>query len=196
MDRIQQKPIGTGSCGTKVQPGPCSLIKPGPGFAQQLPTRGPAPGVPAVGLKKQCELNPTQAASVKREITDRLLPDQPKPVSTPTTLVSISRPRPTALGTKLAPKTARISKEIQLIPVCIPGPQSANVSPHSPTESTLPQSATPSPQSPQSVSSQPYLSPTSNLTPKPSLGGSEQVWTTSPGGSTPGDKSGENNDFR
>lgn len=73
-----------------------------------------------------------------------------------TEVVSISRPRPTALVNK---SLARISVEpptdIDLIPVCIPGPHS-RVPSHSPTELTLPIQ---SPLSPQQFSSQPFLSP-------------------------------------
>lgn len=203
MDRMQQKPISTGPCGSKVQPGPCALIKAGPGLAPQLTVQEPPPISPAGVLKKQSELNPTQAAVAPMEFTDQLLSDQPKSGSTQAKLASISRPRPTALGTKPAAKTARISadpsKEIHLIPVCIPGPQSANVLPHSQTESSLPFNSPQSPHSPQSSTSQPYLSPNTSLSPKPGLSPQSQR-TASPGSSTQGqvqpEKPGENNDFR
>lgn len=176
MDRMQQKPIGGGSGGTKVQPGPCSVIGPGPGLAQQLPVREQTHG----GLKT---LNPAE---------ELLVPDRPKPATTSPSLASISRPRPTALGTKPSAKTSRTNQEIQLIPVCIPAPQSVAVPAHSPTDSaSLPQS----PRSPQSSSSKPYLSPTASLSPRPSLG-SEQGGAASPGGSVQSERSAENSDFR
>lgn len=180
MDRMQQKPIGGGSGGTKVQPGPCSMIGPGPGLAQQLTHSG---------FKTP---NPAQAAPAKREISDLLLPDQPKPATTSASLASISRPRPTALGTKPSAKSSRTNQEIQLIPVCIPAPQSVAVPAHSPTDSaSLPHS----PRSPQSSGSKPYLSPTASLSPRSGLG-SEQAGAISPGGSTQSEKSAENSDFR
>ncbi|XP_057675525.1 phosphatidylinositol 4,5-bisphosphate 5-phosphatase A [Corythoichthys intestinalis] len=70
--------------------------------------------------------------------------------SAPVTLVGISRPRPTALRTKSA------TKNVDLIPACIPGPHSANVSPRSPSESVV------SPHSPQAS-----LNPNSSLSPSP-----------------------------
>lgn len=202
MDRMQQKQISTDPCGPKVQPLPCALIVAGP----QLAIQEPPLISPSEVLKKQSGLSPMQAAVPPMKVTDQMQSGQPK--STPATLTSISRPRPTALGTKPAPKTTRISvdpsKEIDLIPVCIPGPQSANVLPHSPTESSFSLHSPQSPHSPQSYTSQPYLSPnpsrSSSLSPKPSLRPQPQR-TPSPGSSTqtqvqsekPG---GENNDFR
>lgn len=180
MDRMQQKPIGGGPGGTKVQPGPCSVIGPGPGLAQQLTHSG---------FKT---LNPALAAPAKREISDLLLTDQLKPATTSASLASISRPRPTALGTKPAAKSSRTNQEIQLIPVCIPAPQSVTVPAHSPTDSaSLPHS----PRSPQSSSSKPYLSPTASLSPRSGLC-SEQACAISPGGSAQSEKSAENSDFR
>uniref|UniRef100_A0A8C4FFV8 Phosphatidylinositol 4,5-bisphosphate 5-phosphatase A n=1 Tax=Dicentrarchus labrax TaxID=13489 RepID=A0A8C4FFV8_DICLA len=144
-----------------------------------------------------------QAAVAPVKLTDQTQSGQPKSGSAPATLASISRPRPTVLGTKPAPKTTRISvnpsKEIHLIPVCIPGPQSASVLPHSPTESSLSLHSPQSPHSPQSYTSQPYLSPNLSLSPKPSLSPQPQR-TPSPGSSTQSqgqsEKPGENNDFR
>lgn len=196
MDRMQQKPIITEPCGAKVQPGPCVFIKASPGLAPQLTVQEPPPISPAGLLKKQPELSPTQA-------TDKLLSDQPKSASTQATLASISRPRPTVLGTKPAAKTTRIavnpSTEIHLIPVCPPGRQNASVLQHSPTESSAPLNGPQSPQNPQCSTSQPYLSPTASLSPKPSLGPPPQR-AASPGSATQTqvqpEKPEENNDFR
>lgn len=199
MDRLQQKQIRAEPCGPKVQPGRCALTKVGP--PPQLTVQEPPPISPAGVLKKPPELNLPQAAAAPGAFTDKLQSGQPRPGSTPATLASISRPRPTALGTKLAPKTTRISvdpsKEIHLVPVCIPGPQSANVLPHSPTESSLPLSSPQSPHSPQSSTSQPHLSPSPTLGSKPSLCPERAA---SPGTSTKGDarpeKPVESDDFR
>lgn len=181
MDRMQQKQISTEPCGSKVQHGPCAVIKAGPGLPPQLTVQD------------------AQAAVTHMEFTDQLQSDQPKSVPTPATLASISRPRPTALRTKPAPKTTRISadpsKEIHLIPVCIPGPHSTIVLPHSQTESSLPFNSPQSPHSPQSSTSQPYLSPNPRLSPQPGLS-PQPKRTTSPGRSTQSEKPGENNDFR
>lgn len=178
MDRMQQKPIGGGSGGTKVQPELCSMIGPGPGLAQQLTHSG---------FKTP---NPAQAAPAKREITDLLLPDQPKPSTT--SLASISRPRPTALRTKPSGNSSRSNQEIQLIPVCIQAPQSVAMPAHSPTDCA---SLHQSPRSPQSSGSKPYLSPTASLSPRSGLV-SEQPGTASPGASAQSEKSAENSDFR
>ncbi|XP_042365297.1 inositol polyphosphate 5-phosphatase K [Plectropomus leopardus] len=207
MDRMQQKRISTDPCGPKAQPGPCALIGVGPRLPPQLMVQEPALISPSEALKKQSGLSPVQAAPVK--VTEQMQSGQPKAGSTPATLVSISRPRPTALGTKPAPKPTRISvdpsKEIDLIPVCIPGPQSANALSHSPTESTLPRHSPQSPRSPQSYTSQPYLSPNPGLPPpNPSLSPkpSPQLQRTpSPGSSTQSQvqtekPAGDNNDFR
>lgn len=185
MDRIQQKPVGGGSVGTKVQPAPCSTIGPGPLLAQQPPVREQIHG----GFKTP---NAAQAAPAIREISDLLLLDQAKPATTSASLTSISRPRPTALGTKPSIKTSRTNQEIQLIPVCIPAPQSVPVPAHSPTDST---SNPHSPRSPQLPSSKPYPSPTASLSPR-SILGSEQARTASSGGSGQSEKSSENSDFR
>ncbi|XP_070780505.1 inositol polyphosphate 5-phosphatase K [Enoplosus armatus] len=199
MDRIQQKQISTDPCGPKVQPGPCASIGAGPGLPPQLAIQEPPLISPSEALKKQSGLSPMQAAVSPIKVTDQM-----QSRSTPATLASISRPRPTVLGTKPAPKTTRISvdpsKEIDLIPVCIPGPQSANVLPHSPTESSFPLHSPQSPHSPQSYTSQPYLSPKPSLpsslspkplpqrTPSPGSSTQSQVQSEKPGG--------ENNDFR
>lgn len=168
-----------------MQPGPCSAIGPVPGFTPQLPVREQMQG----GFKTP---NAAQAAPAKREFSDLLLSDQTKPATSAASLTSISRPRPTALGTKPSTKTSRTNHEIQLIPVCIPGPQSVTVPAHSPTDSA---SILQNPRSPQSSSSKPYLSPSTSLSPR-SILGSEQACTTSSGGSAQSEKTSENSDFR
>lgn len=184
MDRMQQKPVGCGSRVTKVQPGPCSTIGPGPCLTQQLPVREQMHS----GFKTP---NVAQAAPAERGISDLLLPNQTKPV-TSASMTSISRPRPTALGTKPSTKTFRTNQEIQLIPICIPAPQSVTVPAHSPTDSaSIPQNL----RSPQSSGSKPYLSPTASLSPR-SILGSEQACTTPSGVSAQSEKSSENSDFR
>nr|XP_033502106.1 inositol polyphosphate 5-phosphatase K isoform X1 [Epinephelus lanceolatus] len=211
MERTQQKQISTDPCGSKVQPGPCPLIGVGPGLPPKLAVQEPPLISPPEALKKQSGLSPVQPAPAPVKVTDQKQSGQTKAGSIPTTLVSISRPRPTALGTKPAPKTTRLlvdpSKEIDLIPVCIPGPQSANVLPHSPTESPLCRHSPQSPRSPQSYTSQPYLSPSPtlphpnpSLSPKSSLSPQPQR-TPSPGSSTqsqvqPEKPAGDNDDFR
>ncbi|KAM9841490.1 inositol polyphosphate 5-phosphatase K [Aulostomus maculatus] len=187
MDHMQQKQISTGPCGPKVQPGPCAFIGSGPG-------QDPVLLSPSEMLQKPSGLTPVQVKAS----------GQVKSGSTPTTLAIISRPRPTALGTKPAPKPTRVSvdpssKEIDLIPVCIPAPQSPNFLQHSPTETSF---SLHSPQGPPSP--QPYLSPTSSLLlhqpSSPSSLSPQSQRTPSPGSTTqsPFDKaSGENNkDFR
>lgn len=182
---MQQKPVGSGSAGTKVHPGPCSMIRPGPCLTQQLMVGEQMHG----GFKTQ---NVAQAAPAEREISDPLLPDRTKPATTSASMTSISRPRPTALGTKPSTKTSRTNQEIQLIPVCIPAPQSVTVPAYAPTNSaSIPQNLC----SPQSSGSKPYLSPTSSLSPRSTLG-SEQACTTSSGVSAQSEKSTENSDFR
>ncbi|XP_031711884.1 inositol polyphosphate 5-phosphatase K isoform X2 [Anarrhichthys ocellatus] len=215
MDRMQQKHISTDLCGPKVQPGPCAWIGVSPASPPQFAVQKPPLISPSEEPQKQCGFSIMQAAAAPVIVTDQMQSTQPKSGTTPATLVSISRPRPTALATKPAPKSTRISvdpsKEIDLIPVFIPGPQSANVLSHSPTESSFCRHSPQSPRSPQSYTSQPYLSPNpglphpipslnSSLNPKPSLSPQPQR-TPSPGSSTqnqvqsekPG---GENNDFR
>ncbi|XP_041667481.1 inositol polyphosphate 5-phosphatase K [Cheilinus undulatus] len=198
MDSMQQRQINADPCGPKLQPGPCAVIGPAPSLPPPLKI------VPPEVLKKQPGLSPTQATIAPIKVTDQMQSGQPKSGSNPVPLSSISRPRPTALGTKPAPKTPRIltdpSKDIDLIPLCIPGPQSANVPQHSPTESSLPVHSPQSPHSPQSYSSQPYLSPNSSLSPKPVPIPQPQK-ISSPGSTTQsqtqGEKTGgENNDFR
>ncbi|TNN71315.1 Phosphatidylinositol 4,5-bisphosphate 5-phosphatase A [Liparis tanakae] len=200
---MQQKPIGTDPFGPRVQPGPCMSIAGGPALPPQFTIQE----APLIGqseeLKTQPGLSIMQAAAAPVKVTDQM-----QSGTTPATLVSISRPRPTALGTKPAPKSTRISvdpsKEIDLIPVCIPGPQSANVLSHSPTETSISRHSPQSPRSPQSYTSQPYLSPNpgfpSGLSPKPSLSPQPQR-APSPGSSTQNQvqsekPAGENNDFR
>ncbi|XP_029300818.1 inositol polyphosphate 5-phosphatase K [Cottoperca gobio] len=208
MDCMQQQQISTDPCGSKVQPGPCALIGVSLGLLPQLATQDPTLISSSKVLNRESGLSPMQAAVAPGKVTDEMQSGQPKSGSTPATLVSISRPRPTALGTKSAPKSPRISenpsKEIDLIPVCIPGPQSANVLSHSQTESSFCRHSPQSPRSPQSYTSQPYLSPNpslpSSLSPKPSLCPQPQR-TPSSGSSTqseeqPEKPGGENNDFR
>ncbi|XP_059214018.1 inositol polyphosphate 5-phosphatase K isoform X2 [Centropristis striata] len=208
MDRMQAEQISTGPCGPKVQPGPCALIGVGPGLPPKLAIHEPPLITPSEVLKKQSGSSPVPAAVAPVKVADEMQPGQLKSRSTPTTLVSISRPRPTALGTKLAPKSTRISvdpsKEIDLMPVCIPGPQSANAQLHSPTESSFSRHSPQSPRSPQSYTSQPYLSPNpslpSSLSLKPSLSPQPQT-ASSPGGSTQSQvqtekPAGYNSDFR
>ncbi|XP_034564837.1 inositol polyphosphate 5-phosphatase K [Notolabrus celidotus] len=194
---MQPRQISADPCGPKLQPGPCVVIGPSPALPPQLAI------CPPEVLKKPPALSPTQASILPVNVTDHMQSRQSKSGSTPVPLTSISRPRPTALGTKPAPKMPRISadpsKDIDLIPVCIPVPQSANILMHSPTESTLSVHSPQSPHSPQS-----YLSPnttlTPNLSPKPSLTSQPQK-ITSPGSSTQSQvqsekQGGENNDFR
>lgn len=203
MDRMQQKQISTEPCGPKVQPGPCALIRAGQGLRPELAIRDPPLISPSEVLKKQPGLSPMQSAVAPMKLTEQMHSGQPKSGSTSATLASISRPRPTALGTKPTPKMTRISvdpsKEIDLIPVCIPGPQSSTVLPHSPTESSFSLHSPQSPHSPQSYTSQPYLSPNPSLCPKPSLC-PQPLRSPSPGSSTQSqaqsEKPGENNDFR
>ncbi|XP_067340027.1 inositol polyphosphate 5-phosphatase K [Channa argus] len=206
MDHMQQKQISTDPCGSKMQPGP--------GLTPQLQINQSPLISQLEVLKKQSGLSPVlQTAPTK--LTDQIQSGQAKSGSTPATLASISRPRPTALGTKPATKPTRLTadpcKEIDLIPVFIPGPQSANTLPHSPTEQSFPLHSPQSPHSPQSYSSQPYLSPIPSLPPpdsnlpptlssKPGIS-SQPHRTPSPGSSAQSqmqsEKSGgERNDFR
>ncbi|MEQ2164959.1 hypothetical protein GOODEAATRI_012121, partial [Goodea atripinnis] len=197
MDHLPQKQLSTDPCGPNMLPGPCAVIRASPALPSQPPVPGPHLFTPPDVLKNQSGLGPTQVPT-KGKARMQSVEDRP----TPQQLASISRPRPTALGTKTASKTSKIplesSKDIDLIPVCIPGPQSANVLPHSSSEPSFPLNY---PQSPQ-----PYLKPTlspnltPSLSPKPSLNPQPQK-TPLPGTSTksptqserPG---GENNDFR
>lgn len=199
MDRMQQ--ISTDPCGPKMQPGHCALIRVDPALPPQLAIKEPPLVSPSEVLMKQSGLSLMQAA-------EQMQSGQPESGSTQATLVSICRPRPSALGTKPAPKLTRISvdpsKEIDLIPVCIPGPQSANVLSHSQTESSFCRHSPQSPRSLQSYTSQPHLNPnpslSSSLSPKPSLSPQPQR-TLSPGSSTQSQVQSEkpaeeNNDFR
>ncbi|XP_013859258.1 inositol polyphosphate 5-phosphatase K [Austrofundulus limnaeus] len=183
MDCQSQKDISTDPCGPKVQPSP----RPSPASrpAVQEPPVFSSPDL----LRHQA---PMQA-------------EQQKLVSTPG-LVCISRPRPTALGTKAASRPPRVppefSEDIDLIPVCIPGPQSTNVLSHSTSEPSFPLSCPQSPQlcldaSPSNLSN-PNL--THSLSPKPELSPQSQK-SLSPGSSRqsqvqPERAGGENNDFR
>ncbi|XP_042252111.1 phosphatidylinositol 4,5-bisphosphate 5-phosphatase A isoform X2 [Thunnus albacares] len=197
MDHVQQKQISTDPCGPKVQHRPCAFN--GPVLPPQLAIQKPPPISPSEVHKKQSGLSPVQAAVAPMKVTDQMQSGHAKSGSTPATLASISRPRPTALGTKPAPKPTRISlepsKEIDLIPVCIPGPQSPNVLPHSPTQSSFPLHSPQRPHSPQ-----PYLSPNASLSPKPSFSPQPQR-SPSPVSTTQSQvqsekTSGDNNDFR
>ncbi|XP_028273014.1 inositol polyphosphate 5-phosphatase K [Parambassis ranga] len=203
MDSLPQKQAVTDPCAPKVQPGPC------PGLPLQLTIQEPSLISSTEVLKKNPGLSPTEAIISPSKMTDQM---QSKSGTTPATLASISRPRPTALRTKSAPNPTRISvepsKEIDLVPVCIPVPQSANVLPHSPTETSFPLHSPQSPHSPH-----PYLSPTSSLplpqhspnlspsfSPKTSLSPQPQR-SPSPGSSAQSQAQsektgGENKDFR
>uniref|UniRef100_A0AAQ6IQB0 Inositol polyphosphate-related phosphatase domain-containing protein n=1 Tax=Anabas testudineus TaxID=64144 RepID=A0AAQ6IQB0_ANATE len=206
MDHIQQKQISADPCGPKMQSGPMCIDWTRPGLSPQLEIQEPPLIITSEVLRKQSGLSPVQPAAAPSKATQ-----QAQSGSTPATLASISRPRPTALGSKpdskyLKPTRFSVdpSKEIDLIPVCIPGPQSANIPPHSPTETSFPLHSPQSPQSPLSYTSQPYLSPTlslpSSLSPKPSLSTQPQR-NTSSGSSTQSQvqsekPAGDNNDFR
>ncbi|XP_019738346.1 inositol polyphosphate 5-phosphatase K isoform X2 [Hippocampus comes] len=140
MDHTRQKPPTALS---RVQPGPCGQTTPGPG----PPRRPPVIGQSASVQDNHPALNPPAAR-------DQM---QIKSGSAPVALTNISRPRPTALGTKPVPRPTGIPpKDIDLMPVCIPGPQSANMLPRSPTESSV------SPHNPQAS-----LIPKSSLNPPP-----------------------------
>lgn len=187
MDHIQQKPITTDPCGPKKQHGPCPLIGAQPDLAPQLELHQPS-----LKGSSESEVSPGQATVASTKVTNQMQSGQTKSGFTPATLASISRPRPTALGSKPAPKLNRItgdrSKQIDLVPVCISGPQSGNILSHSQTETSHHL------HSPQSYTSQIYLSPTpslpppnlnrpSNLSPNPSLSPQSQR-TQSSGSST------------
>ncbi|XP_076742565.1 inositol polyphosphate 5-phosphatase K isoform X3 [Maylandia zebra] len=164
MDRLPQKQVGTDPCGHKVQPGNCSLIGAGLDLPPQLQTQEAPLSSQSEKLKKTSGLNPMQVVVMPKRGTEQMQSGQTKPASTPVTLACISRPRPTALGNK--PRQTRISvepsNEIDLIPICIPGPQSTNILLHSPTDSSLPPHSPHSPHCPQ-----PYLNPTPCLPPPP-----------------------------
>ncbi|XP_017265962.1 inositol polyphosphate 5-phosphatase K isoform X2 [Kryptolebias marmoratus] len=199
MDRLPQND----PCGPKVQPGPRAFVRVSP--ASRLAVQEPPPVSPSDTLKKPAALTPALAPKTG---TALMQPEQPKPGSGPTALTSISRPRPTALGTKAAPKPPRIplehSKEIDLIPVCIPGPQRADVLSHSTSEPSFPLCSPQSPQlqlnpTPSTPVSDPDPTP-AGLSPKLSLGPQPQR-VTSPGSSRPSPvqperPGGENSDFR
>ncbi|XP_037547958.1 phosphatidylinositol 4,5-bisphosphate 5-phosphatase A [Nematolebias whitei] len=187
MDRLTQKETSTDPCGPKVQPGPCVLVRASP--ASRLRVQDPHPISSSDVLRKQGARTSMQAEQAKL---------------TPAALTSISRPRPTALGTKATSKLPRVppeySKEIDLIPVCIPGPQSANTLSHSTSEPSFPLSSSQSPQLyPNPTPSIPVSSPnlTASLSPKPGLSPQPQR-TSSPGSAKvqPERPGGENSDFR
>ncbi|XP_006788873.1 inositol polyphosphate 5-phosphatase K [Neolamprologus brichardi] len=220
MDRLPQKQVGTDPCGHKVQPGNCSLIGAGLDLPPQLQTQEAPLSSQSEKLKKKSGLNPMQVVVMPKRGTEQMQSGQTKPASTPVTLACISRPRPTALGNK--PRGTRISvepsNEIDLIPICIPGPQSTNILLHSPTDSSLPPHSPhsphcpqhylnptpclppppppsppppprqPSPHLPSSLSFKPSLSPQPQKTPSPGSSAQSQIQSEKPGG--------ENNDFR
>lgn len=196
MDHRRQ--IRTDPCGFKGQLGSCAVLSAGPGLPPQLTVQEPPPFGPVQGL--QAESRPKQVAVESLKFTDQQS-DQPKTSCAPAGLASISRPRPTALGTKPAPKVTRSSvdppKDKRSVPPCIPGPQGPTVLPHSPTETSLPLSRPLGLHSPQTPTSQPYLSPTAALSPPPSLSPQQQR-KVAPESSAQvqSDRSGETNDFR
>lgn len=177
MDDRRQ--IRADPCGSKVQLGPCAVMGGGPGLPLQLPVPKPAPVIPFPGL--HLEVNPKQAAVGR--LADQQSA-QPKTGSTPAALASISRPRPTALGTRPAPKISRSSVDPRR-------ERRSAVLPPSPAEASCP------PSSPQTPTSQPYLSPSATLSPPASLSPQQQRNTSPeiPAHVQP-DQSGENNDFR
>ncbi|XP_068190998.1 phosphatidylinositol 4,5-bisphosphate 5-phosphatase A isoform X2 [Antennarius striatus] len=198
MDRMQQKQVSAAPCGSKVQSGPSAMIEAGTGLPPQLVFQDAPPISPAGVLRKQPGLCPMQPAVTLMKPTDQQS-GQTNPGFTP---ASISRPRPTAFGTKLVQKKTRISvdssKELPLIPVCIPGPQSPNLAPHSPIEASISLNSPQSPRSPQASTGQPCLSPNFNISPQTSLSPQPQR-TPSPGNSTQGQVQPEKtdeNDFR
>ncbi|XP_056146940.1 phosphatidylinositol 4,5-bisphosphate 5-phosphatase A [Lampris incognitus] len=160
---------------------------------------------------EQPGLSAGRVVSTPNEMQDHKPSGQAGSGTSPAPLASIRRPRPTALGTKATMRPTRVSerlpKDRDSLPVCIPGPQSTNALPLSPTESAI------SPHSPQPLISPPYLSPQpplppsqsrpispSSLSPKPNRSPHQQT-TTSPGDTTENqtesDKTrGETNDFR
>ncbi|XP_061655332.1 inositol polyphosphate 5-phosphatase K [Phyllopteryx taeniolatus] len=163
MDHTQQKPPIALPRGPNVQPGRCALTTAGP-----CPLQGP----PVIGSCGTAQDN--QPALKPPAARDQM---QIKSGSAPVSLAGISRPRPSALGTKPAPRPTRVpTKDIDLIPVCIPGPQSAHILPRSPLESSV------SPHSPQAS-----LSPNCSVSPQPPVNTTQaQCHKTS----------GDNNDFR
>ncbi|XP_034048367.1 inositol polyphosphate 5-phosphatase K [Thalassophryne amazonica] len=172
MDQIQQQQITMDPSSPKVQPRFSGFTEAGPGLPSQHADKEPPLFTQSGRLKLYSGLSQLQTPP---KFTNHLQLSQikswststPPPPTTATTTTGISRPRPTALGTKPAPKPDRISvdpcKEIDLIPVYIPGPQSANALPHSPTESSFPLHSHHSPHSPQSYMNQPSLSPHPSL---------------------------------
>ncbi|XP_071386848.1 inositol polyphosphate 5-phosphatase K [Centroberyx affinis] len=216
MDRMQQKQIGTDPARPRVQPGHHAFTETGPGLPSQLAVQESPLISPSGAHKRSPGLSPVQAAGAPTKLTDQMQSGHARSGSSPATLASISRPRPTALGTKPALKPTRVSedpsKNMESIPVCIPRPQSANTLPQSPTESSFSLHSPQSPHSPQPYTGQPYLSPhpnlhppqpnpslPSSLSPKSSLGPQPQR-TPSPGSTaesqTQMQSGGETNDYR
>ncbi|XP_028318911.1 phosphatidylinositol 4,5-bisphosphate 5-phosphatase A isoform X2 [Gouania willdenowi] len=122
---------------------------------------------PSVSVLGEITKQPSKVIGTSANVTPGTQSGQPDTVLTSPPLATISRPRPTALRTKSAPKSTRIpvepSLELDLIPVCIPRPKSTSTLDNSPSESTFPHHSPHSPQSP--LSSHPHLSPTSSLWP-------------------------------
>ncbi|XP_061657169.1 phosphatidylinositol 4,5-bisphosphate 5-phosphatase A isoform X2 [Syngnathoides biaculeatus] len=163
MDHTKQKPPIALPHGHKVQPGRCAPATQGPG-----PLQGPT----VIASSGTAQSN--QPALKPPTARDQM---QIKSGSAPVSLAGISRPRPTALGTKPAPRTTRVpTKDIDLIPVCIPGPQNANALPCSPLESSV------SPHSPQAS-----LSPNCSVSPQPPANTTQAQCDKT---------SGDNNNFR
>ena len=168
MDQMQQKQSSNDTARPKGQLG-CDAFPPaGPG-QPPWPTAQEEPIVsPSGRLQKNAGLGLPQVAVVSAKATDPMQPGQTTRGVIPAPLASISRPRPTALGTKPAIKPTRVSedlsKDMDHITVCIPGPQSANnTHSQSPTESLLSLQSPPSP-----PSARPYtIQPCPNFQPCP-----------------------------
>ncbi|XP_029024782.1 phosphatidylinositol 4,5-bisphosphate 5-phosphatase A [Betta splendens] len=176
MDHMQKKQLSADLRGPRTQPGPCAVTGGGPALPPQLEIHEPPHIMTSEVLKKPRDPSRVHPAPAPSRTTTS--------GSTPATLAIIGRPRPTALGAKPAPKPPRTSADpsmdIDLSPVCIPGPQSANVLPHSPTDTSLPRLSPQSPRSPLCYSGRPHLSPLdptapSGLSPQPQRTGSTQV---------------------
>ncbi|KAM3874305.1 inositol polyphosphate 5-phosphatase K [Diretmus argenteus] len=206
MDRIQQNQYSTDPARPKVLPRHHAFSDIAPGIPSEIAVQE-CPLIAPSGAKRPSGLSPVQAAGAPAHVTDQKQPGHARSGSSPATLASISRPRPTALGAKPAMKPTRVSedpsRDMDSIPVCIPGPQSANPLSQSPTESSFSLHSPQSPHSPQSYTSQPYLSPHPNLPlpqPNPHLPSSLSP-QPSPGrepseNQIQSDKTGETNDFR
>ncbi|KAM8873461.1 inositol polyphosphate 5-phosphatase K [Synchiropus picturatus] len=191
MDHVQSKPSNHPRL--QLQARPCLLSGRGP--VSEPPSVTQDPTLSSQTSINQPGMNPATRVGVETNVTTG---EPQKSGPPPGSLTSISRPRPTALGTKAAPKVARISgdslKKPDLMPLPIPRPDAANVTTHSPTDAThrlqSPHSPLPSlsPTSPQP--SQQHNSP-SSLSPQPQV-------MPSPGKTSPtqGQSSGDNTDFR